>query len=105
MPSSLIKIAEPGQCNPGQMLRINVAQRDILLANVAGSFYAIDNQCSHEDASLYNGALKGDCVECPLHGSHFSLKTGEPREEPATEPVRTYALEVRPDGIYLDLAE
>ncbi|HID49668.1 MAG TPA: non-heme iron oxygenase ferredoxin subunit [Chromatiales bacterium] len=105
MSSALIKIAEPGQCNPGQMLRVKLNRHDILLANVDGTFYAIDNQCSHEDASLYNGALKGDCVECPLHGSLFRLRTGQPEGEPATEPVHTYALEVRPDGIYLDLAE
>jgi len=100
-----VKIAEPDQLKPGTMTRVLVNNHDILLANVDGEYYAIDDRCSHEDASLYNGALKGKCVECPLHGSRFNLETGEPLEPPATEPVRTWPLEVQPDGIYLRLDE
>ncbi len=100
-----VKIAEPDPLKPGTMTRVLVNDHAILLANVDGEYYAIDDRCSHEDASLYNGALKGECVECPLHGSRFNLKTGEPLEPPATEPVRTWPLEARPDGIYLILDE
>jgi 3-phenylpropionate/trans-cinnamate dioxygenase ferredoxin subunit len=59
--------------------------------------------CSHEDASLYNGALKGRCVECPLHGSHFDLKTGQPQQEPATEAIQTFAVKIDNDKICVQL--
>ena len=98
-----VKISEAEALNSGQMLGIMIENKSILLANINGAVYAIDNQCSHEDALLYNGALKGDCVECPLHGSRFSFKTGQPIEEPATKPVQTYPVSKEQDGIYITL--
>ena len=59
--------------------------------------------CSHEDASLYNGALKGRCVECPLHGSHFDLKTGEPQQEPATKAIKTFAVKIENEKILVQV--
>ena len=100
-----VKISEAEALNSGQMLGIMIENKPILLANIDGVVYAIDNQCSHEDALLYNGALKGDCVECPLHGSRFSFKTGQPMEEPATEPVRTYPVSQEKNGIYITLSD
>lgn len=85
------------------MLRVSVADQDILLANVDGEIFAVEDMCSHEDASLYNGALKGRCVECPLHGSHFDLKTGEPQQEPATEAIKTFNVKVENDQILIEL--
>ena len=101
MSQKRIRVLSGNTLNPGKMMRINVEEETILLANVEGTFYAIEDQCSHEDASLYNGALKGDCVECPLHGSRFDLKTGLPKEEPATEPVKTFAVEIQEDDVYI----
>ncbi|NNF96268.1 MAG: non-heme iron oxygenase ferredoxin subunit [Halobacteria archaeon] len=103
MSSRPVRITEAEQLYPGQMLGIIVEGKDILLANIEGVFYAIDNKCSHEDALLYNGALKQDCVECPLHGSRFSFITGQPMEQPATEPVKTYAISEEKDGFYITL--
>ncbi len=101
MPTREVKITEAEVLNPGHMLGIKIENKKILIANINGNLYAIDNLCSHEDALLSNGALKGDCVECPLHGSRFSFKTGQPMEEPATEPVQTYTISQKQDGIYL----
>lgn len=101
--SERVKVANISQLPVGKMLRINSKGQCILLANIEGIVYAIDNTCSHEDASLYNGALKGDCVECPLHGSRFSFKTGHPMEEPATEAVRTYPVCVEAGDVYIEV--
>lgn len=90
---------------PGQMRRFVINEQPILLANVDGTYYAIEDLCSHDDAVLTRGALRGNCVECPLHGSQFDLKTGQPRQEPATEPVKTYALEIKRDTIYITLGQ
>jgi len=88
---------------PGNIKRFVVAGQAILLANVNGEFFAVADLCSHDDAILSNGALKDHCIECPLHGSRFDLRTGMPKEEPATEPIRTFPLEIRDDTIYIDL--
>ena len=88
---------------PNKMFRAQVQQQAVLLANVDGTIYAVEDMCSHEDASLYNGALKGDCVECPLHGAMFNLKTGEPTHEPATLPIKTFPVKVENNTIYISL--
>jgi len=85
------------------MFRVKVNDRAILLANINNEIFAIDDMCTHEDASLYKGALKGHCVECPLHGSHFDFRTGKPDGNPATEAVTTYPVEIRGSEIFITL--
>ena len=72
---------------------------DILLANVDGELYAVDDMCTHEDSSLSLGCLKGELVSCTLHGSRFNVRTGEPMEEPATQALRRYPVRVHNDRI------
>lgn len=93
-PENFVRVADKKDIGPGRLARARIGERRILLANVDGELFATDELCTHEDASLYNGALHDDCVSCPLHGSRFSVRTGEPREEPATEPLRTYRVRV-----------
>ena len=87
-------VADTDALKPGQMMRIDLAGRRLLLANVDGELFAVDDTCSHEDSSLYLGCLKGHHIKCSLHGSRFDLRTGQPMEEPADEPIATYAIRV-----------
>jgi 3-phenylpropionate/trans-cinnamate dioxygenase ferredoxin subunit len=75
----------------------------IALAYVDGRVFAIDDMCSHEDASLAKGSLHGECVKCPLHGSRFDLNTGEALDEPAEDPVKTYPVKIAGDDILVKL--
>lgn len=65
-----------------------------MLCNVAGQYYATDDTCTHEDASLATGSLREGLVKCPLHGSRFDVRTGAVLDEPATENLRIYAVKV-----------
>ncbi|MGD8526262.1 MAG: non-heme iron oxygenase ferredoxin subunit [Thioalkalispiraceae bacterium] len=103
MTTDFSPVADLEALKTGKMLRVKVGDQAILLANVDGEIYAVEDMCSHEDASLYNGALKGRCVECPLHGSHFDLKTGQPQQEPATEAIQTFAVKIDNDKICVQL--
>ncbi|MEJ2143020.1 MAG: non-heme iron oxygenase ferredoxin subunit [Gammaproteobacteria bacterium] len=103
MSDNFTAVARLDALKTGKMLRVTVDGQNILLANVDGEIYAVEDMCSHEDASLYNGALKGRCVECPLHGSHFDLKTGEPQQEPATEAIKTFNVKIADQQIWLQL--
>jgi nitrite reductase/ring-hydroxylating ferredoxin subunit len=76
---------------------------NILLAYANGNVYATDDLCTHEDASLAKGSLQGECVKCPLHGSRFDLRTGAALDDPAEEPVQTYAVKLNGDDIQVDL--
>lgn len=87
------------------MKRIDVGGRRILLANVEGRFYAADDACTHEEASLSKGFLKGELVKCPLHGSRFNVRTGEALEEPAEENLKTYPVRLKDGCILIDLSD
>ena len=100
---SKVKIATKSSIKPGQLMATEINGHSYLLANVNGNFYVTDELCTHEDWSLANGALKDHCVECPLHGSRFDLRTGKPQEEPATESLRTYPVQVEGEDIYIEL--
>jgi len=98
-----IEIGKAGELRPGTMKRVDVGGRRILLANVDGRFCAADDTCTHEEASLSSGFLKGALVKCPLHGSRFNVCTGEVLDEPAEENLRTYPVRVEGDSILIAL--
>jgi 3-phenylpropionate/trans-cinnamate dioxygenase ferredoxin subunit len=103
MAEEFVIIANVDDLPSGRMSCVEVEGRRLLLANVDGTFYATDDTCTHEDASLSSGSLHGDYVKCPLHGSRFSLRTGEPVEEPADEPVNCYPVRVEGDSVLVKL--
>lgn len=70
-----------------------------------GEFYALDDTCSHGQASLAEGWLEKDRVECPLHGSEFCLRTGEALTLPATKPAGVHAVQERDGELYLTPGE
>jgi 3-phenylpropionate/trans-cinnamate dioxygenase ferredoxin subunit len=91
------------EIGPGRMKRVDLEGRRLLLAHVEGRFYAVDDTCTHEDASLSRGVLRGEWVKCPLHGSRFNVRTGEVAEEPAEVNLRTYPVKVEDGQVYVGL--
>ena len=83
---------------PSEAKRFDVDGHRVCLVRIGDDFYAIGDQCSHEDYSLAEGELfEEECaIECWKHGSTFDLRTGEPQSLPATKPVPVY--EVVVDG-------
>jgi 3-phenylpropionate/trans-cinnamate dioxygenase ferredoxin component len=104
MIDNYVRVAKTANLPPGKMTCVDVAGKRILVANVDGVYYATDDTCTHEDASLSSGSLSGELVKCPLHGSRFSVRTGEPIEDPAEEPLRCFSVEVH-DGDVLVVIE
>jgi 3-phenylpropionate/trans-cinnamate dioxygenase ferredoxin component len=100
-----IEAGKTGALAPGTMKRIDVRGRRILLVNVAGRVCAVDDTCTHEDASLSTGVLKGELVKCPLHGSRFNVCTGKALEEPAEVNLRTYPVRLEGGRILIGLRE
>ena len=93
----MIPVCPVDDLPPGEALRV---EADVPLAvfNVDGELFAIDDTCTHQDASLTDGYLEGCWVECPLHSSTFDLRTGRPKGPPAKVAVRTHAVSVV-DGV------
>jgi 3-phenylpropionate/trans-cinnamate dioxygenase ferredoxin subunit len=69
-----------------------------------GELYAIDDTCTHQDASLADGWLEGCEVECPLHAALFDLRTGEPDGMLARDPVRTHRVVVSDGSVFVALS-
>ena len=104
MSNEYIQVASVQDIKPGKLGCAEVDGHRILLANIDGEFFATDDMCTHEDASLSTGALRDDCVSCPLHGSRFNVRTGEPREEPATVALRTYPVRIEGDAVMVKIS-
>lgn len=87
----------------GKMVELN--GRPVAVFNLGGQFYAIDDTCTHAEASLADGEVNAaeGTVACPWHGAHFSIKTGEAMTMPAVTPVRKYAVKVEAGRILVDL--
>lgn len=84
----------------GAAVRIQ-ADVPIAVFRAEGELYAVDDTCTHQDASLADGYVEGCWVECPLHASTFDLRTGRPSGPPAKRPLRTHAVTVQNDMIYV----
>lgn len=88
---------------PGEAVRIVGPHAPIAVFNADGVVYAIDDTCTHQDASLSEGWLEGCFVECPLHAASFDLRTGEPTCLPAKRPVKTHPVVVEDGVVYVDV--
>ncbi|OLC93740.1 MAG: hypothetical protein AUI92_02230 [Thaumarchaeota archaeon 13_1_40CM_3_38_6] len=100
MPSK--KVAEKDEILPGKGKEFLVDGKRIAIFNQDG-FHAIDSVCVHQDGSIAPGKLEGDVVECPLHFWHYNIKTGELLDYIKGVKLQTYKVEVKKDGIYLDV--
>lgn len=101
-----IRVAAVDDVEPGEalVLPLELTGTDepiSLFRDDDGTYYALDDTCSHEDASLAEGWIEAGEVECPLHASRFCLRTGEVQCLPATKDVASHQLEVRGDEIFL----
>ncbi|CAA9554106.1 MAG: hypothetical protein AVDCRST_MAG59-2022 [uncultured Thermomicrobiales bacterium] len=88
------EVAKVDDLPPGQMMYVEVGEDPVVLINLNGEFFALSDICTHQDASLSDGEIIGDELECPLHGGAFEIRTGQPASFPVVVPVETYAVRV-----------
>ena len=94
-----VRVASTGDISEGKMRKVIVGTQQILVVNVKGKYYAIGNVCTHLGGSLDRGILEGQEVQCPLHGSHFDVTTGQVKRGPATRPEPVYDVRVEAGSI------
>jgi 3-phenylpropionate/trans-cinnamate dioxygenase ferredoxin component len=105
MPSEIIDVCPLAELPPGQMRLVEHDDLEIGVFNCDGTIYAIEDRCSHDDGPLAEGTLdESACtLECPRHGSLFSLRDGAPKTLPAYTPVETFPVRVEDDQIKVEV--
>lgn len=99
-----LKLCRAADVKPGQMLRLDPPDAPPLAVfNVAGSFFATSNVCTHNVAMLTDGYFEGETVECPLHGGCFNVRTGAPTSFPCEKPLQTYVVVHDGDDLYTEV--
>jgi 3-phenylpropionate/trans-cinnamate dioxygenase ferredoxin subunit len=96
-----VRVCARDDIAPGSARRFDVAGSAVAVVRIGDDFYAIGDTCSHADFSLSEGDVWPDEleIECPKHGSTFSLVTGEPQTLPATTPVPVFDVVVDGDDV------
>lgn len=104
--AEFVRIASAAEVPADGMRAFEHGDRRIAVFHVGGNWYATDDICSHDEAHLSEGWLEPeDCtVECPLHGSRFDIRTGQPLSLPAFQPVAVYEVRLEGDDLLVALA-
>ena len=88
----------------GQMKKITVAGKEIIISNVDGNYYAIDDTCTHSGASLSEGKLDGQIVTCDWHGAKFDCKNGKLVKFPGEiMDLKSYKIVIESENIFVDI--
>src|SRR5437867_10345036 len=101
--AKLIKVAQTTDLPPGKAAAFDVEGLRIAVFNVGGSFYAIDDTCTHSGGPLCEGEVSDGKVTCPWHGADFDLKTGNALAPPAFENVRSYKVVVAGNEVQVEV--
>jgi len=92
-------ICKANELPPDTRKAVVINSIPILIFNLEGDYYAIQNRCTHQDFPLLEGELEDDILMCPLHGAKFSIKTGEAKASPAFVDVPTYPTRVEDEWV------
>ena len=103
--AEIIDICPTSELPPGGMRMVEWEDLEIGVFNCAGTVYAIEDRCSHDNGTLVEGELDQESctVECPRHGSRFDLRTGTPLTLPAYLPVETFPVTIEDDMIKVEV--
>ena len=100
-----LKVTTVADVPPGEVRTFLVGGRRLAIANAGGSFYAIDDVCTHDGGPLAEGQLEGYTIACPRHGAKFDIRTGQALTMPATEPTAAHEVKVDGGEVYVKLRE
>jgi 3-phenylpropionate/trans-cinnamate dioxygenase ferredoxin subunit len=91
------------QLEQGKPVKVEKNGKTICVTRVGDEVFAIDDTCSHSDASLSEGDVTDFKIECWLHGAEFDLRTGEALTPPAVAPLHTYGVHVDGDSVTVEI--
>jgi len=89
---------------PGKLQKVSVDGKEIVVANIDGNYFAMDDTCTHQGASLSDGKLEGSTVTCDWHGAQFDCKSGKLAKFPAKiNDLKSYNVVVESDDVFIEV--
>lgn len=82
-----VDVATLEKISPGERATLMVDGAPVVVFNVGGELFAVEDACTHEAYPLSDGEIDGETLTCAMHGAQFSLRTGEVLEPASFEPV------------------
>jgi len=99
-----IKAGKTSEITPGKLVKVSLEGKDILISNINGDYFAMDDTCTHSGASLSEGKLEGNTVVCGWHGAQFDCKSGKLEKFPAKiNDLKSYEIIVESDEIFVEV--
>ena len=87
----------------GKPVKLTKAGKEICVTRVGDEVFAIEDNCSHQDAALSEGEQSGYKIECWLHAAEFDIRTGEALTPPAVQAVKTYAVKIDGNDVVVEI--
>ncbi|MCY0899535.1 MAG: non-heme iron oxygenase ferredoxin subunit [Firmicutes bacterium] len=100
---AFVRVLRQDEVKEGHPQLVTIDGTDVAVFRVGHEIFAIDDLCSHAEASLAEGDQRGYIIECPRHGGRFDIRTGKAKHFPAVSPVRTFATKVEDGEIFIDI--
>jgi 3-phenylpropionate/trans-cinnamate dioxygenase ferredoxin component len=103
MTADWVTVARKDFLEPGELMYVEVDDEPVCLINLDGELFALNDLCTHEDASLADGTIDGDIIECPMHGGAFHIRTGQPAAFPVAVATEKYAVRILGDDVQVSV--
>ena len=87
----------------GKPVKLTKNGKEVCVARVGNEVFAIEDNCSHQDAALSEGEQIGYKIECWLHSAEFDLRTGAALTPPASAPVKTYPVSIDGNNVVVEI--
>ena len=102
---NVVRVCAKADVTPGSVKAFAVGPAMLAVYNIDGTYYVTDDECTHAAASLADGILEGDVIECCMHMGSFHVPTGDPVAPPCEIPLRTYRVVLEGDDVFADLGK
>jgi nitrite reductase/ring-hydroxylating ferredoxin subunit len=102
--SEFVKTTTIDKIRVSEKIKVEVKNNEIMLANVDGKIYAIENICSHEQCGLNEGDLNGFVITCPCHGAKYDVRNGNGfKETPWGSGQESFEVKVEGNDVFVKI--